>query len=93
MATFIPTITVNVSSISDAHQRLAAFRTLFNVQSEILPYIKGAFKAIDGELIFLTSHSALVDIKPNSIRWYDPQLKRSIKIIPVDDTFELILGT
>lgn len=92
MATFLPNVTVHVTSCADAAKRVKAYRTLYNTTSELLTYVMGTFLTInDKELVFLNSHAGLVDVYPSRLKWYDRDNDTWISIIPADPTFELTI--
>jgi hypothetical protein len=93
MTIYPVTITTDAHSLADARKRIRAYRDLFCLQRETLIYVRGVFKeARTGELVFLTGHACMVDITANTIKWFDPDTKKRISMLPTEP-FELIIGS
>jgi hypothetical protein len=84
MAIYATTITTEAQDRADAARKISAYRELYNLEREVLTYVRGTFKDRRGELVFLTGGYNLVTITARSIMWYDSELKQHIAIIPVE---------
>jgi hypothetical protein len=90
MAIYPTTITTQARNRADAARKISAYCELYNLEREVLTYVRGTFKDRRGELVFLTGGYNLVTVTARSIMWYDSECDKEVAITPVE-AFDLQL--
>jgi hypothetical protein len=90
MTTYATTINTEAQDRADIARKIRAYSELYNLEREVLTYVRGTFKDSRSELVFLTRGFHLVTVTASAIMWYDSEQKKQIALTPVE-AFDLRL--